>query len=866
MNNKWTKIKPLSIDEFFKNRDKIKETLEGLCPEWVPSNPDSLPQADTNPFFDELFNFTEFNVALSSRGDKSAPGLDGINYEVLHNLPIKYHLLLLDIFNEMFTNNVYPDSWRETYVHFVEKPNRKGYRPLALMSCTCKLFELMISNRVRWWVEHYELLPVAQTGFRKGLSCADNLTCFKLDIEEALNNNEQVMAVFLDVSNAFNDVRSDILLDKLADIGCSPKILKFIKFLTYERKIYSEINETKPMHAYKGVAQGGVFSPLSYLIYTIDMGKKVRHPHLIKILQFADDTVIYIRTNDPDNSKMILEEAIEVICKNLRDLGLDVSSEKTDYVHFNRDEIEPGDSNILVRDMPVVSKEFVKFLGIYFDYKLSFTKHIAYVQEKTNRSLNIVKFLRGTWWGSHPETLLTFYKSYVRSLIDYGSFIYFPTQKAKKLKIERIQFSAIRMIFGFRMSTPTNILMAESKLTTIEHRSETLCCNFLLKTLSIKRSISYITIKKYIPSIIKDRRKKISILKKCIKKVTAMEYLIHSDNYPNIYNYDYCILKSIINVNYEIGRKLQKSANPSEQFELIFKNDNAIKIFTDGSKGGESKSVGSACVCMDLDIINHISSDSNASIYTAECLALSSALDVALQHPHLNFNIFTDSLSIVQSLKTPPNSIYSNYNILEIRQKYLNFQKKNENSKIIIYWIPAHKGITGNELADTEAKFAAEQYPTRLKLPFSDLKLLYKSISMKDTLKLITDAGETKGQHYFQNYFTPCFKPWFKNKNLSRVEIVSICRFRSNHYNLKASLKKINVVEDTVCECGNEEQTLNHIIWQCPNYEKERTMLTRSLRKKRQYPPYDVQNYLSTPNISVMKLIIKFLKDCDLKI
>ena len=33
--------------------------------------------------------------------------MDGINYELLRNVPIKYHLLLLDIYNDMFRNNSY---------------------------------------------------------------------------------------------------------------------------------------------------------------------------------------------------------------------------------------------------------------------------------------------------------------------------------------------------------------------------------------------------------------------------------------------------------------------------------------------------------------------------------------------------------------------------------------------------------------------------------------------------------------------------------------------------------------------------------------------------------------------------------------
>lgn len=162
--------------------------------------------------------------------------MDGINYEVLLNLPLKYHLLLLDILNDLYESDTYPSSWTDTYVHFVEKHGGNGLRPLALTSCICKIFELMLSYRMRWWTESQELLPPSQSGFRKGMSCADNITKLKLDIENSINNKKHVLAVFLDISNAFPNVQSLILLLILAEKGFSRKVLKFVKFLTFTRK------------------------------------------------------------------------------------------------------------------------------------------------------------------------------------------------------------------------------------------------------------------------------------------------------------------------------------------------------------------------------------------------------------------------------------------------------------------------------------------------------------------------------------------------------------------------------------------------------------------------------------------------------
>ena len=864
LKNKWCKVKEFSTSDFTGNSTKIEDALRNLCPDWVPSNPNYLPATTINTFFDYPFNYTEFNVALNSRGNKSAPGIDCINYEVLHNCPIKFQLLLLDILNELFTHNIYPDSWRDTFIHFVEKPNGKGLRPLALTSCICKIFELLVSNRLRWWVEHNNILPVSQTGFRKGFSCADNLTTLKLDIDIALKNNNHVHAAFLDVSNAFNHVQCEILLTKLSDIGCSTKIVEFIKFITYQRKIFTEYNLDDPQYIYKGVPQGGVLSPILYLIYVKDLANEL--PEDVKILQFADDIVIYTTTKDSNKAKNSLELAITNIRIKLSNIGLTLSPAKTEYIHFNKDGIEPGQSLINVKDQVVLSKGDVKFLGVYFDYRLTFDKHVRCVQEKTNRALNIVKFLSGVGWGAHPSTLLTFYKSFVRSIIDYGSFIYLPSQKTKLMKIEKVQYAAIRVALGLRRSTPTNILLGESKLLSIFCRAKILCTNFLLKLYNNARSIAYLTIKTHSKTIIRDHRKTTNILYECIKSVIGINHLITTVQLPGIYKHDYNIIKCPVIVNMEIGRTLQSAPNANDLFVDTFKYQNSINIFTDGSKTENSLSVGCACICQELNVTKTKSVINKASIFTAESMALVDALDVAIANKDRNVNIFTDSLSAAQALSASKTDVGINPFIIEARLKNYLFHCNNNSTKLTIYWIPSHRGIDGNERADILAKATTFDQPVCQTLPYTDFKPFFKKIFANESYKSIQNQGQSKGVRYFQSHYKKNPQPWFHNKNLTRKFIVTVCRCRSNHVNLKESLAKINVVPSADCDCGLYAQNLNHILWQCTLYDRQRISLMSKLSKKKYHPPHDINNYLAEPNIPVMKIIVSFLNECEIKV
>lgn len=127
---------------------------------------------------------------------------------------------------------------------------------------------------------------------------------------------------------------SDILLDKLAQIGCSYSIINFVKFLTHTRIIRTDksINNDRTIH--KGVPEGGVLSPILYTIYVADISKTL--PQNVIVSQFADDIAIYTKSTSVHKSKKRHELAIKSIHQELKVLGLDLAPHKIVLIHFNR--------------------------------------------------------------------------------------------------------------------------------------------------------------------------------------------------------------------------------------------------------------------------------------------------------------------------------------------------------------------------------------------------------------------------------------------------------------------------------------------------------------------------------------------------
>ncbi|KZC13179.1 hypothetical protein WN55_05512 [Dufourea novaeangliae] len=278
-------------------------------------------------------------------------------------------------------------------------------------------------------------------------------------------------------------------------------------------------------------------------------------------------------------------------------------------------------------------------------------------------------------------------------------------------------------------------------------------------------------------------------------------------------------------------------------------------------------SVGSACICPELNINKKRSINHSASVFTAECIALNDAFDITLEHQGHRFLIFSDSLSTLQALQSPKIDVKINSYILDIKKKYNQFHCNSNNRSINLYWIPSHTGIQGNEDVDQAAKSAT--YSDSIAIPHIPYTDLYEKIKKRAKLKtneILKNQGLTKGKKYFQKFYNGNSTPWFAHKNLSREFIVTINRIRADHYNLAASLNRVGIVNDSKCKCNYEYENLNHVIWQCERYNSHRPKLITALHKLGFQLPLDVDAFTTTPNITACLCIFSFPKDCNLYI
>ena len=100
---------------------------------------------------------------------------------------------LAKIFNYLFDNCVYPESWTKGSIVPLfkkgDKSNPANYRGITLVNILAKIFSLTLRNRLNNWCENESILNECQFGFRNNRSTSDYIFILQSIIQKVLANN-----------------------------------------------------------------------------------------------------------------------------------------------------------------------------------------------------------------------------------------------------------------------------------------------------------------------------------------------------------------------------------------------------------------------------------------------------------------------------------------------------------------------------------------------------------------------------------------------------------------------------------------------------------------------------------------------------
>ena len=443
--------------------------------------------------FEELnlsFTLDEILKAIGQLKANKSSGPDMLINEFFMNGKNVLAPTLVNLFNKIFENGHFPDTWSEGFVIPLHKKgsinDAENYRGITLLSTVGKLFTRVLNNRLGEWAEMYGVLIEAQAGFRAGMSTVDNVFVLHGLISHMLNNGHKLYCAFIDFTKAFDYVVRDNLWYKLVSLGLRGNILNIIKsmYTSVKSRVKFANKLGNEFECSLGVRQGECLSPLLFSLYLNDIEAQFINSGLdgididmfkIFMLLYADDIVIFA------NNQEQLQNSLDLLLEYCNRWKLTINITKTKVMVFRKGGMLPRNLIFYYNGVALeIVKEF-KYLGIIFTSGGSFSEAQSTLAGQAQKAIfKLNKYLYKFTYIS-PKHKLDLFDKLITPILNYSCEVWGFSQANQ---IERVHLSFCKKLLGVKRSTQNDFIYGEFGRTTYQTKRYLIIIKYWFKILS----------------------------------------------------------------------------------------------------------------------------------------------------------------------------------------------------------------------------------------------------------------------------------------------------------------------------------------------------------------------------------------------
>jgi ribonuclease HI len=751
----------------------IQSTVNQLMDNFIPEDSEyndrvhhkRARQQVTEPMHtpdDDTFTKQEIQAVLEKFDPRKATGEDALNSEILLRTFRSFPTFFTEIYNECLRRGIFPKQWKRSIILPIVKPGKEGinevskYRPISLLNIGGKVLEKLLIDRINHHLHSNSLLNKNQYGFLPQKSTVDAALAAKEFAQAHLQQKNLVIMTSLDVKGAFDAAWWPSILCNLRDLRCPRNLYNLTRSYFSDRvAIFHANTYSVERKVSMGCPQGSCCGPGFWNVLYNALLNLEFSSHT-KIIAFADDLAILTHGKTLTEAEVYANSDLAKIENWARENKMQFNESKSKAMLITRKRSR-NDINIYLNNRKLEQVTEMKYLGIYFDSRLTFHKHIEHIAQKSRTLIYMLSRTAKLHWGLGHKSLKTVYEGALVPLMTYGAPVW--EEAVTKQRSLRMMQSAQRLI---------NIKISKAYRTTSYEAS---CVMAGVPPIGI-----VITGKVQL-----------------YKRKHCLESSEHACDMP-------------LPVN--------KWPHPARRVTIMETSEQTtypIEIYTDGSKD-EGKVGAGVVIYSNKQLVTQCKYklQSCCSNNQAEQIAILKALE---QLPELDnptdrtVAIFTDSKVTMDSLKN--HSMHS-FLIEEIRNKVRHLSILNWT--IHFGWVKAHIGIEGNEAADKLAKEAAQDE--------NDQNIVYSRIPATTVATEINKQGIIKWQRQWNSTekgalcrsFFPVVERRLQMKLLITPEFTALI---TGHVKTKAHLHRFKLADDHTCPCNEGVQTPEHIIHDC---------------------------------------------------
>jgi hypothetical protein len=408
----------------FSNIDKITESeFESNCKLSIESKYQTMP--------DITITCEGIAKLLLNLNPSKAAGPDEIKPRVLIELAIEIAPILTIIFQISLESGVAPSDWKTAHVAPVYKEgpkhNPENYRPISLTCICCKLLEHIVVSNIMSHADKYNILYPFQHGFRKFRSCETQLIEFIDDVTRNLDDGKQTNVLIMNLSNAFDKVSHNLLIQKLKHYGIRGKVNNWIEsFLSGRTQaVIVEAKLSKYLPVDSGVPQGSVLGPSLFLCHINDVSTGLDST----IRLFADDTIAYLVIKS-NSDALTLQRDLDKLAQWEQLWKMAFHPDTCNVLTISRNKA-PVKFKYYLHGHVLESVDKAKYLGVAISEDLKWESHISNICGKANTTLDFLRRNLNIGPTSVKEQTC---KSLIRPSLEYVCSVWVPTSNLTSTK------------------------------------------------------------------------------------------------------------------------------------------------------------------------------------------------------------------------------------------------------------------------------------------------------------------------------------------------------------------------------------------------------------------------------------------------
>jgi ribonuclease HI/endonuclease/exonuclease/phosphatase family metal-dependent hydrolase len=872
-----------------------KEKGDLLYDTYFPiADPDLTPPMEDFRYPPPRWSFTNLTNAQIHRAiDKMKPHKATRRGTIPNSVFIYAKDILVPYLGPIFraTHNlkVYPPEWALTETLILKKPAKPDYtspsawRPIVLSDGMARLLNACQAENMVNMCEKYHILPDNHFGARPGRTTTDSIHLLTKTVKDAWRKRHVASALFLDVKGAFPSVDIKRLIHNMRKRGIPKEYTDWLERRLKNRRttIVFDDYRTDPFDVDNGLDQGDPFSGILYLLYNSDLPKITDVKKGERLLLFVDDAVVIATAKDfsgtheklrdvMDKPNGIFDWATIHNCEFGVDKFqlLDFTRKTLPHPFNTRKRIPYPRKALKLKNRSIPSKDTARFLGVVLDNKLTWKEQGAAALAKGQDWIIRFQRIARTTKGVHAKYFRQLYLSIAVPRMLYAADIFLtphrhvgmrnkngkPTQAIVK-KLATIQRKAALLITGALRSAPTDAVEVLANLIPFRLLVDKCRHNAALRLATLPethplhkpvRNAAARLVKRY-PTPMHDLMHRFNIKPGSTEKVQAVR---HQANWKS-----------------DISTSIP--TNGERAMEVIDRDDPDLKIFTDGS--GMDDNIGASAVVyrnnrekaslrFKLGAIKH------HTVFEGEATGLLLASNLILKERNVkSVMIYVDNQALIHAI-TKMRPTPSHYLLDAFHRAMTLIKKEHPGIKVSIKWVPAHKGVVGNERADllakkaiTDSSSSENRLPSLLTKPLPASKSATKQAFQKKLQK------ETQEEWVKSSRFRRMERTDPRAPSTSYVKLISplprraaslITQIRTGHIPVAKYLHRIGKVPSPTCPaCKQETETIQHFILQCPAHERARQALRYEVGSR------DINITRLTTKKKPIKALIKFIAE-----